>query len=163
MQNKWFVWSLSDQNRVMFYSRQTKAGQVWSFDPKDAFDFGPKDYWDPCGCNPNCTSRKHISAAAEFADKNGGRVCCGDPKELLKVHDKGPRVGQRVRVKEVRSDGRPYGEGYVLSYCGYQPHFLSHVVCLDDPPKFGAPNEFGDCAELDSDTAPFPAHALEVT
>lgn len=142
---------LIEDDRVLFYKGTVDGTTVWSADPDAAFDF--PSAWvpaEPTSEIPNRTQR-FVNLSEPFADTNGARRCIGDPRAMASLHERGPRIGQRVRVKRHRSDGHDYGTGYVCGYvCGYVgilPHYLTHTVMLDDPPATGAADEFGNaCA-----------------
>jgi hypothetical protein len=131
-----FVYTISRNDTLWFYARTGDGGIVWTAKPEDAHDF--KGRWEEEGGR-----WRHVCEAKEFAHAEGGRVSHGDPANLVKLHTAGPRVGQRVRIKEVRTDGYAYGEGVVISYNNLC--FLSHEVELDNPPAAGAPDECGHC------------------
>lgn len=172
MREKHFVYLIEDGTIVFykgtFHDYEGVAGPstVWSPDPKDAYDF-PGIEWVAAQPTKEMPHRKEkgVSPGEEFARKNGARFCIGDPRALLKLHERGPRIGQRVRVLGNRSDGHVYGTGQVVGYAEYLPHFLSHTVALDHPPKAGAPDERGRVLTRDPEVLAehdCPASELEI-
>jgi hypothetical protein len=132
-----------EKNRVHFYVKTEDGKTHWSPNPDHAHSFSQQ--WVPAEPTPEMPNRKERFAnmAEEFATENGARYCVGDPNDMVKLHEAGPQIGQRVLIKGQRSDGFVYGTGYVCDYARILPHFLSHTVMLDNPPKSGAPDEFG--------------------
>lgn len=141
----WFVYIL-DEDRMFFYAGnsvyQGHKTTRWSPRPSEAKSFPVR--WEHTDLPNGGINSKCIVEAEEFARVNSAKSCCGDPKDLLKVHEKSPKVGERVRVTAKRSDGYNYGTGVVEAYAGHTMCSLTHVVVLDNPPKFGAPNELGE-------------------
>jgi hypothetical protein len=160
---KRFVYRVQD-GRVQFHTGSLRAGEAWGDDPAYAYDWLCS--WveaEPTPEMPNRT-KKLVNEGEVYARRYACHYCIGDPNDLLALHQKGPRIGQRVRVRRVRSDGHAYGTGTVVGYAEFLPHFLTHTVLLDEPPEAGAPDEFGNVLTRDPEVLArhhCPAHELE--
>jgi hypothetical protein len=139
-----FVYRISKNGTLWFYHGLENNEIIWGADPNKSESF---------------SSHKK---AQDFADENNAIICCGDPQALQRIHNRGPRIGDRVRITRKRSDGFVYGCGQVIRYADYTPHTLTHVVRLDNPPEKGAPDETGHTYDLTEYNGCFHFHAYEL-
>jgi hypothetical protein len=152
---KYFVYKIWD-GKIMFFKGTNKIKKYWSPNPKDAYDF-PYQWID----TPN--GERYRNLATIFAEENGAHLCIGDPNDLLDLHNRGPQIGQQVRINRIRYDGFVYGTGVVVRYTQFLPTSLTHTVELDNPPEAGAPDEWGEILTRDPEILRYyHCHATEL-